>query len=129
MEILFLIGRILFGGYFAWAGINHFRNSGHLAGYAASKGVPQPKLAVIGSGIIAFLGGLGILVGIYMQIALWLIVVFLVPVTFMMHAFWKQTDPMAKMNEMIAFQKNLALVGAALMLLPIATAIWPLAIW
>jgi hypothetical protein len=34
----------------------------------------------------------------------------------MMHTFWKETDPTAKMNESIAFFKDLALAGAALIL-------------
>jgi hypothetical protein len=34
----------------------------------------------------------------------------------MMHAFWKVTDPMHKMSETINFTKNLALIGALLMM-------------
>ena len=47
------------------------------------------------------------------------IVVFLVPVTFMMHAYWQETDPMQRINQRVNFQKNIALLGAALMLLMI----------
>ena len=32
----------------------------------------------------------------------------------MMHAFWKETDPMAKMNEQTQFLKDLSVAGAAL---------------
>ncbi len=46
----------------------------------------------------------------------------------MMHAFWKIKDPMEKMRDSINFQKNVALMGAALMLLIIATTAWPLAL-
>jgi putative oxidoreductase len=44
-------------------------------------------------------------------------VLFLVPVTIMIHPFWKVQDPAAKMGEMINFTKNLALLGAVLMML------------
>lgn len=119
MEIIHLIGQVLFGGYFVLQGINHFKNTAGLTGYAASAGVPSPKMAVLGSGALVFLGGLGVLLYgfipyILTQISLILLVVFLVPVTFKMHAFWKKTDPQAKMMEQIQFMKNLALLGAVL---------------
>jgi uncharacterized membrane protein YphA (DoxX/SURF4 family) len=57
---------------------------------------------------------LGILVGFYVPVAVAALVVFLIPVTFMMHDFWNETDPMAKMTQKIMFTKNLALLGGAL---------------
>jgi len=46
----------------------------------------------------------------------WLIVVFLVPVTFTMHAFWAVQDPMMHQFQMAMFMKNIALLGAALLI-------------
>jgi hypothetical protein len=63
MKTLFLIGRILFGGYFLYSGIHHFSQLSMLSQYAESKNVPAPKLAVTGSGLLVFLGGLSILLG------------------------------------------------------------------
>lgn len=85
-----------------------------MTGYTASKGVPAPKLAVLGSGVVILLGGLGILLGVYVEWAVLLLAVFLVIVTFVMHNFWKIEDPNAKMMDMIMFMKNLALLGGAL---------------
>ncbi len=118
-DILFLVGRLLLGGYFVRAGINHFMHAEMMAGYAGSKGVPASKMAVVGSGILALLGGLGITLGVYVTYAVACLVLFLVPVTFMMHAFWKVQDPMQKMSESINFYKNMGLLGAILMLLAI----------
>lgn len=42
------IGRLLFGGYFLFNGINHFVKRGMLVQYAGSKGAPNPELAVTG---------------------------------------------------------------------------------
>ena len=117
MEIIFIIGRILFGGYFIMNGFNHLKNKSMLTGYAASKGVPSPSLAVVGSGLLILLGGLGVLLGVYTQISLWLIIIFLVPVSFKMHNFWTVAEPQAKMMEQVNFMKNMALVGAALMMM------------
>ncbi len=116
-DVLLWTGRILFGGYFILMGLNHFMQAKNMMGYAASKGVPAPSLAVPLTGILLLIGGLGVLTGFYMPAALWALVVFLVPVTFMMHSFWALKDPMQKMGEMVNFMKNLALLGAVFALL------------
>ena len=116
-----LIGRILYGGFFVMSGYNHFKNVGMLAGYAGSKGVPSPKLAVLASGALIIAGGLGVMTGRFIIYSLWAIIIFLIPVTFMMHQFWKVSDPNMKMMETVNFKKNLALLGAALMLMSLAT--------
>ena len=55
-----------------------------------------------------------------------LIAIFLVIVSFKMHAYWTDADPNAKMVNMQHFLKNMALLGAALMFLAIPTP-WPYA--
>lgn len=124
MHTIAVIGQIIFGVYWVYQGYNHLRHSTMLAGYAASKGTPQPKLAVIGTGILMLLGGVGILLGVH-GTALWIsilaLVIFLIPTTFMIHNFWKATDPMAKMSDRIQFEKNLALLGALFILWSMST--------
>lgn len=117
MEVLFLIGRIIFGGFFIYNAINHLRNAEGMSGYAGSKGIKSPKNAVIGTGILLLLGGAGVVLGIYPRISLILLLIFLIPVTFIMHAYWKIEDPQAKAAEQIQFMKNLALIGASIALL------------
>jgi uncharacterized membrane protein YphA (DoxX/SURF4 family) len=95
-----------------------------MSGYAASKGVPAPTLAVGGSGLLLLLGSLSILLGYQPYIGAIMIVVFLVPVAFMMHNFWAVSDPQAKMGERINFMKDIALAASALMFLAIPTP-WP----
>lgn len=121
MDIFFLIGRLIFGGYFIMNAWSHFKHLEPMTGYAASKGVPSPRAAVFGSGVLLLLGGLGVVFGIAPEASLALLIIFLVPVTFKMHAFWNVTDPNMKMGEQINFYKNLALVGALLMLYAIDT--------
>lgn len=116
MDVLFLIGRLIFGGYFVMSAWGHFKHLEMLTGYAQSKGVSSPRAAVFGSGVLLLLGGLGIVFGIAPEASLALLIIFLVPVTFKMHAFWKETDPNAKMSERTQFMKNVALIGALLML-------------
>lgn len=124
MDYVFLLGRILFGGFFIVGGINHFRHLGMMSGYAASKGVPAAKVAIVFSGLLILFGGLCVVVGWKPQIGLVCIMLFLLPVTFMMHAYWTETDPMQQMSQRVNFQKNVALLGAALMMLSIPLP-WP----
>lgn len=124
MAIALLIGRIVLGLYYLFNASNHFMQMNMMSGYAASKGVPAPKIAVGGSGLLLLLGGLSILTGYQPYVGAILIVVFLVPVAFMMHNFWAISDPQAKMGDMVHFLKDIALAASALMFLAIPTP-WP----
>jgi len=46
-----------------------------------------------------------------------LLVGFLVPTALLMHGFWKESDPQTKQMEQVQFFKDLAVAGAALLLL------------
>lgn len=123
MANLFLIGRIIFGGFFVYQAYNHFKNHGGLTQYAQSKKLPMASVMVYISGALMLLGGVSIVANIYPLLGMWLLVLFLVPTTFMMHAFWKETDGQARMSEMSAFLKNFALIGALCMLIALSTVI------
>jgi putative oxidoreductase len=106
-------GRVLFSLIFLMASLGHF--SAQSIGYAASQGVPWPGLLVPISGVLALTGGLSIALGYRAKLGAWLIVLFLVPVTLMMHRFWAISDPMMAMMQQVMFMKNLAILGGALL--------------
>jgi putative oxidoreductase len=114
MNYLVLAGRILYALIFIMAGPGHF--SANSIAYAASKGVPLASIAVPLSGIMAFAGGLSIALGYRAKWGGWLIVLFLVPVTIMMHNFWAMTDPAMAQLQQVMFMKNLSMLGAALLI-------------
>ena len=116
MDVLVLIGRILFAALFLGSAVGHFTQTAAMAGYAQMKGVPQARLAVLGGGVLLALGGLMVLLGVWADLGALLLVIFLVPTAILMHGFWKETDPQARQMEMVQFQKDLALAGASLML-------------
>ena len=124
MDLFLLLGRILYGGVLLVMATNHFAHIKPMTDYAQSKGVPMPKLAVLGSGVVLTLGSLSILLGSQTGWGVLLLVVFFVPVTLRMHNFWAVTDDNAKMVEMTQFLKNIALLGTALMFLAIPGP-WP----
>lgn len=109
-----LAGRVLFSLIFLLAGPNHFAKQ--TIAFAASQGVPLASVAVPLSGVIAVVGALSILLGYRTKIGAWLIVLFLVPVTFSMHKFWGVTDPMTAQIQMIMFMKNISMLGGALLI-------------
>ena len=115
MEEIFLTGRILVGGYYLFSGLHHFANLGTLAGYAGAAGVPIPQVAVVVSGLLLLVAGLSFILGLYPEIGIASLLLFLVPVTVMMHAFWADHDPMTRQMNIVNFTKNVALLGSGLM--------------
>jgi putative oxidoreductase len=116
MDVIVLIGRILFAALFLGSSYAHLRMTDALAGYAQARGVPMARPAVIVSGVMLVVGGLSVLLGVWADLGSLILVAFLGPTAILMHGFWKESDPQARQMEMTQFQKDLALGGAALML-------------
>ena len=118
-NIAFLVGRIIAAVFFLMNGFNHFAQLNMMTGYSKSKGIPAPALAVGGSGVLLFLGGLSLLLGYHPTIGAGLLVIFLLGASFGMHNFWTVQDQQAKQGEMVNFLKNMAILGLLLMTLAI----------
>ena len=114
MKLLLLSGRVLFSIIFLMAGFNHF--SANSIGYAAAQGVPAPSFFVPASGILALTGAISIVLGYKAKLGAWLIVLFLVPVTLIMHNFWAVTYPAMKQIQIAMFLKNVSMLGGALII-------------
>lgn len=57
MDDLFLLGRMIFGGFFLYNGANHFLSNTMFVQYTAAKGVPMPDIAVAVAGLLIVVGG------------------------------------------------------------------------
>jgi putative oxidoreductase len=117
MKAAFLIGRLVFGGFFLYNGINHLKERKQLGQYAGAKNVPIPEVAVVATGVALVAGGTSILLGVKPKLGAAAIAGFLAGVSPVMHNFWNVQDPNQRMNEMVHFSKNLALLGGALALM------------
>jgi uncharacterized membrane protein YphA (DoxX/SURF4 family) len=115
-EIALIAGRVLFALLFVSSGVNHFTQNAAMTGYAKYKKIPMAKISVYVSGLMLVLGGIYIALGFYADLGALLLAIFLIPTAFLMHAFWKESDAIAKSNERIAFFKDLSLAGAALII-------------
>ena len=128
---ILLLGRVLFASLFIMSGYNHLTKVDGLAQYAASGGVPAPKVSVIVTGVMILLGGISMLLGYQPAIGAVLLAVFLIPVAIIMHRFWGLSDPAMAQMQRIHFWKNIAMAGAALMIYYFATVYpeaWPYSI-
>lgn len=115
MDVVILIGRILFVLVFFGSAMGHLTQTASMTEYAKSRGVPAASAAVVASGILMLIGGLSVLLGVWADLGALLLVVFLVPTAVLMHAFWSETDAQAKQMEQVQFMKDMSLAGAALM--------------
>lgn len=116
MDVVVLIGRILFAGLFLASGVGHLTQSEMMGGYAQSKGVPAARAAVVVSGALIIAGAVMVLLGLWADLGALFLVVFLVPTAVLMHGPWQVDDPQQKQMEQTQFLKDLSLAGAGLML-------------
>lgn len=116
MDILLIIGRVLFALMFVNGGLNHFTKAEAMSGYAQFKGVPAPKLLNLVSGAMLLLGGLSVILGVYADLGALVLAIVLLAMALKMHDFWKAADPQAKQTETISFFKNVSMAGAALVM-------------
>jgi uncharacterized membrane protein YphA (DoxX/SURF4 family) len=125
--VLFLLARVLVGGFLAFQGLNHFLNADAMTGYAQSKGLPAARASVLLSGGTLLFGGLGIVLGVLPALAAGAVVVFLLITTPLMHNFWAVPEEQQQ-SEMTDFIKNVELLGAALLFLALSSEPWAYAV-
>jgi putative oxidoreductase len=117
MDIVFLAGRILFAFVFVFSGGTlHLLQARQGIQYAKMYRVPLAELGVPVTGVMAVAGGLMVALGLWGDLGALLLAAFLLLITPLMHAFWREEDPMQKQLQMVNFVKNVALLGGALAL-------------
>src|ERR687897_1644653 len=115
MDVVFLIGRILFVVPFVLSGLtNHFSRQG--VEYARNYGAPAPGLMVPLSGAAIVAGGLSVALGIWADLGALVLAAFALAILPIMHAFWKEEDAQAQQGQMVNFIKNVSMAGGALVI-------------
>lgn len=115
MRAIVPVGRVLFALIFVTSVIGHFSSAG--IAEAAAHGVPLATILVPLSGLLALVGGLSVMLGYRARFGALLLLVFLIPVTLVMHKFWGLPDPQIAMLQKINFMKNTSLMGACLLIM------------
>ena len=117
MDVVFLVARILFAAVFVVSGATvHLLQRQQGVQYAKSYGVPMAEIGVPLTGVMAVLGGALVALGLWGDLGALLVAAFLLLITPLMHAFWRETQPMQQQTQMANFMKNTALLGGALAL-------------
>ena len=117
MDVVFLIGRVLFGALFVYSGISgHFAAGEITKAYARQAGAPAPEATVPLTGVVIIAGGLMVILGIWADLGALLIAGFLFLTSFIIHRFWRIADPQMRQMDQVHFSKDLALAGAALVM-------------
>ena len=115
MEALVLIGRILFSLIFIGAGIGHLADAKGSAGYAEARGAPSGGIVIRISGVLIAAGGLGVMLGVWMDLAALGLAVYCLLTALLVHHFW--TDEASDLPlEMAMFMKNVSMAGAGLVI-------------
>lgn len=114
MDVVVLIARVAFVVVFVFSGVGHLTKASTMSGYAASRGLPMPKAAVVISGLLLVVGALSLLLGAWGDLGALILAVTVFSIAVLMHPFWKESDAQAKMVEQTQFNKDLSLAGGAL---------------
>lgn len=114
MKFLFPLGRVLFALIFFAAAPRHFTTEG--IQHATALGVPFAAVLVPFSGVLALAGGFNVAAGYKAKWGALLLILFLAPVTWWMHGYWRLGDPVAIHVQQAMFAKNLSMLGAALLI-------------
>jgi putative oxidoreductase len=116
VDVVFLIGRILFVVLFVTSGLfNHLLSRGGVE-YARAYKAPAPEVLVPATGVMIIVGSAMVVLGIWADLGALLLAAFLIPTSYYMHAYWKETDPQMRQGQQVNFLKNVGLLGGALII-------------
>lgn len=115
MEAIILIGRVVYALIFVASGAGHLAQLEQTGAYAEAFGVKPGKPAAAVSGVAMLAGGLGVVLGVWMDLALLGLAALLLIMAVAIHPFWKM-EGQQQQAEMAMFMKNVSMAGAAIAL-------------
>lgn len=127
--LLSVLARLMIAAIFLMSAVgNKIPNFNGVAEVMAKEGVPQPKILLGGAIAFLILGALSIVLGYRPRLGALLLLVFLGAATYYFHDFWTvpAEDAQRKQTEMIAFMKNLSLMGTMVFLIANGSGPWSL---
>jgi uncharacterized membrane protein YphA (DoxX/SURF4 family) len=120
MDVVELVGRVVFAAIFLDYGFTHLRQRAGMVAFAKSFNAPAPEITVPLSGVMMVLGGLAIALGVWPDVGAVLLILFLLPAAFFAHPYWRESDVATRGVQRAQFWKNISLVGAALFIFAIS---------
>lgn len=116
VNTVLLIARILMSSLFLWAGMRKICNWNGTQDYMRTKQTKYIKALLPIAVALQMIGGLLLLLGIYVRIGALLLILFTLPATIQMHDFWHLAGK-ERIAEKAHFLKDLAIIGGLLLFL------------
>ncbi len=124
MSLVRRLARPMLAAVFITGGLDTLRHPGKRAenarpmveSLAGMTGLPNDaELMVRANGATMAISGLMLATGKLPRVAGGLLAASLIPTTYAGHPFWKETDPVARRQQRVHFQKNVSLLGGVLL--------------
>ena len=115
-KLSYPLARAFLGALFFISGITKIIGFGYVAGWMTGSGLPLASLLLAITIVIEIGGGLMLITGWQARWSALVLALFLIPVTFVFHAFWS-ADAASFQNQLTQFLKNLAILGGMLLVL------------
>jgi putative oxidoreductase len=116
-DTIWLLARCFIGGIFVYSGLGKLMALDAFAASLAKNGVPRADVAAAVGAAVEFGGGLAIVLGLQTRYAALLMALFTISATLISHRFWELQDLALRKQQSVHFMKNLAILGAFLLLL------------
>jgi putative oxidoreductase len=112
-QVMWMLGRLLLGAYFAWAGIHHFTLLAPLTAAMSARGVPAARAVLVIGSIFQTVCGLALVFGLWPAWAALGLVLFTIVASIMFLDFWNKEGD-ARAGAVSTWKTNLALIGGLL---------------
>lgn len=115
-NFLLLVGRVLMGWIYVESGFRKLAGMDAFIGSLARRGVPYATVLGWIGAPLEFLGGLALLLGVYLRCAAIAMIVFTIVATLIGHRYWEIADPVARRMQQSHFAKNITIIGGLILL-------------
>jgi putative oxidoreductase len=115
-KFIYPAGRTALGVLFFVSGLFKIVGFAGVAGWMASAGLPFASALLVATIAVEVLGGALLIIGFKAKWAALALALFLIPATFVFHAFWS-AEPAQFQDQLTAFMKNLAILGGMLLVI------------
>lgn len=111
-----LVARVLIAFIFIWAGLGKFLAWDASVAFMAKKSMPFIPYFLFLAACIEFFCGMAIVLGFKTCLAAIILILYLIPVTFIFHDFWNLVDDSERLAQLIHFLSNISIMGGLLSL-------------
>lgn len=118
MDVVELLGRLMLAATFVITPYGVIKSAGRVAGAPPVRVIPEALRvpAIRGSSVCSVIGALMIGLGLWPDLGALLVLGFLIPVTLVMHQWWKVEEWLPRKQMRDAFLSNVSMAGGALLL-------------